>query len=130
MKKDNWFHNLFRHQIAALIAWLVDFGILILLTEVFNIWYITSTTIGGIGGALVNFYISSYWAFSGSKNSLKNQLVKYIMVTIGNLLLNILLIYILTDWLIIDYKLSKVIAGITIAIFYNFLLMRHFVFKK
>ena len=130
MKKDNWLYNLYRHQIAALIAWLADYAILILLTEAFSIWYITSTFIGGVTGALVNFFISSYWAFPGSKNSLKNQLFKYILVTIGNLLLNILFIYLLTDWLLIDYKLSKVIGGITIALFYNFLLMRHFVFKK
>ncbi|PCJ22755.1 MAG: polysaccharide biosynthesis protein GtrA [Flavobacteriales bacterium] len=121
---------IFRHQVAALIGWGVDYTVLILCTEIFSIWYVTSTAVGGVFGALVNFFISSYWVFSKSKNSLKNQLFKYIIVTFGNLILNILFIYLLTDWVNIDYKISKIIAGITIAGLYNFLLMRYFVFKK
>jgi len=129
MKRD-LIYNLFRHQIAGLIATAVDFGILILLTETFNVWYVFSTAAGAISGAITNFYISSSWAFSGSKNSIRNQIYKYLIVSTGSLLLNILFVFLLTDLLYFDYKLSKVITAIFIAFTYNFLLMRYYVFKK
>jgi putative flippase GtrA len=121
---------LFRHQIAGLIATAVDFGALIILTEVFGLWYVYSTATGALLGAITNFFISSYWAFSGSKNSLVNQMWKYIIVSAGSLVLNTLFVYLLTDFLNFDYKISKVITAITIAWTYNFLLMRYYVFKK
>lgn len=130
MKKDFWLYNLFRHQIAGLIATAVDFGVLIILTEFFDVWYVLSTALGALFGAVTNFFISSYWAFSGSKNSLVNQMFKYVIVSAGSLILNTLFVYILTDFLQFDYKISKVITAITIAWTYNFLLMRYYVFKK
>jgi putative flippase GtrA len=130
MKKDRWIYNLFRHQIAGLIATSVDFGILILLTEVFDLWYVFSTAIGALLGATTNFFISSYWAFAGSINSITNQMYKYILVSAGSLALNVLFVYILTDLIHFDYKVSKIIVAITIAWTYNFLLMRYYVFKK
>jgi putative flippase GtrA len=129
MKKD-LIYNLFRHQIAGLVATIIDFGVLILLTETFNVWYVYSTAIGAFAGAITNFYISSYWAFSGSKNSIRNQMYKYLLVSTGSLLLNILFVFLLTDLLHFDYKLSKIITALFIAWTYNFLLMRYFVFKK
>ncbi len=130
MRKDYWLSNLFRHQIAGIVATLADFGVLVILTEVFHIWYVFSTTLGAFAGTLINFFISSYWAFSGSKNSLRNQMFKYSIVSIGSLILNTSFVYLLTDWLLIDYKLSKLVTSIAIGWFYNFLLMRYFVFKK
>jgi len=137
MKKDFWLHSLFRHQVAGLIATMVDFGLLIILKEVFDVWYLYATIIGALFGAITNFFVSSYWAFSGSKNSLKNQMYKYVIVSVGSLILNTLFVYLLTDGLPFiangfgfDYRISKVITAITIAWSYNFLLMRNFVFKK
>ncbi len=131
MSKDHWLYTLFRHQIAGFIATLIDFGVTIFLTEALLVWYVYSNATGAFFGAAANFFISSYWAFAGSKNKLINQLWKYVLVSFGSLVLNTLTVYLLTDWLFeFDYKLSKVIVAITIAWSYNFLLMRYFVFKK
>ncbi len=130
MKKD-FIYNLFRYQIAGFIATLLDFGVTIFLTETLLIWYVYSNATGALVGAVANFFISSYWAFAGSKNKLINQLWKYVVVSFGSLLLNTLCVYLLTDWLFeFDYRISKVIVAISIAWTYNFLLMRYFVFKK
>ncbi len=130
-KKEHWLSNLLRHQIAGFIATIVDFGVTIFLTEVVLIWYVYSNATGAFLGAVANFFISSYWAFAGSKNKLVNQMWKYILVSGGSLLLNTLLVYLFTEWLFkFDYKISKVIVAITIAWTYNFLLMRLYVFKK
>tara|TARA_B100000809_G_scaffold263846_1_gene318087 strand:+ start:2256 stop:2681 length:426 start_codon:yes stop_codon:yes gene_type:complete len=141
MSKENfWLYNFFRHQAAGFIATLADFGVLIFLTEYFDLSfrifsfdipkYSIPVALGALSGAIVSFYISTYWAFPGSKNSLKNQAFKYVMVSAGSLLLNVLFVYLLTDLLSFDYKLSKFITAILIGWGYNFLLMRHYVFKK
>ena len=131
MSKDSWLYTLFRHQIAGFLSTLIDFGVTIFLTEAMLIWYVYSNATGALFGATANFFISSYWAFAGSKNKLINQLWKYVIVSFGSLMLNTLAVYLLTDWMFeFDYKLSKIIVAITLAWSYNFLLMRYFVFKK
>jgi putative flippase GtrA len=130
-KKDFWLYNLFRHQAAGVVATTVDFGTTIILTETFLIWYGYSNAAGAFLGAVVNFFISSFWAFKGSQNKLKNQMYKYALVSSGSLILNTLLVVLLTDSVFeFDYRISKVITAIIIAWTYNFLLMRNYVFKK
>lgn len=129
-KNDFWLHNLFRHQAAGLIATAADFGVFNLLTYVFGVYYLTSNIFAAATGAIVNFIISTTWAFPGSKNSLKNQIFKYIIVSLGSLILNTFFVYLLTDIGTLNPNYSKVITAIFIAWTYNFLLMRYYVFKK
>ncbi|MEJ6736388.1 MAG: GtrA family protein [Flavobacteriales bacterium] len=130
-KKDFWLYNLFRHQAAGITATVIDFGITIFLTETFLLWYGYSNATGAFSGAIINFFISSFWAFKGSKNKLKNQMYKYAIVSTGSLILNTVLVVLLTDSALhFDYRVSKVITAAFIAWTYNFLLMRNYVFKK
>lgn len=119
-----------RYQVAAIIATMFDFFVLIALTELFDVWYVTSTAIGAFCGALTNFIICRNWAFVNSSNNLVNQVYKYILVSLGSLILNTLFVYLLTDFANINYSISKIIAAITIAIFYNFTLQKYYVFKQ
>ena len=129
-KNDFWLHNLLRHQAAGFIATVADFGTFNLLTYVVGIYYVTSNVFAAAIGAVVNFIISTTWAFPGSKNSLRNQMAKYVLVSLGSLVLNTLFVYLLTDFGKLLPNISKVITAIIIASTYNFLLMRYFVFKK
>jgi putative flippase GtrA len=129
-KKDFWLKNLFRHQLAGAIAFFVDFLVFVVLMDTLGLHHAPATAIGALVGALINFLISSFWAFSGSKNSLKNQLFKYILVSTGSIILNTLFLVIFTDLFGFDPKLSKLVTAILVGSFYNFLLMRNFVFKK
>lgn len=129
-KKDFWLKSLFRHQVAGAIAFLVDFVVFVILTDLLNLWYVPATALGALVGAVLNFTLSTSWAFSGSKNSLKNQMFKYVIVSAGSILLNTLFVYLLTDFLSFDAKLSKLITAVLVGSIYNFLLMKKFVFKK
>lgn len=119
-----------RYQVAAIIATMVDFFVLIILTELFDVWYVTSTAVGAFCGALTNFIICRYWAFVNSSNNLANQAVKYTIVSAGSLILNTLFVYLLTDFAGVTYSISKIITAIIIAIFYNFTLQKYYVFKQ
>jgi putative flippase GtrA len=129
-KKDYWLTNLFRHQMAGALAFLIDFVVFVILTDLLNLWYVPATAIGALVGAIINFTLSTYWAFSGSKNSLKNQIFKYVLVSGGSIVLNTLLVYLFTDFLNFDEKLSKLVTAVLVGSIYNFLLMRNYVFKK
>ncbi len=126
----NWFISLFKFQIAGFLATILDFSTLIFLTEIFHVWYVASTAIAAFFGAIINFLICKYWAFVGSKNNIANQITKYAIVSLGSLILNTLLVYLLTNFCQFDYKISKIITAIFIAISYNFLLQKYYVFKK
>lgn len=130
MKKESWFISFFRYQVAAITATLVDFLVLILLTEVFNVWYVYSTAIGALAGAIVNFNLCRYWAFCNSKNKFKHQVFRYVLVSAGSLVLNTFFVFIFTDFAHINYSISKVITALMVAFFYNYTLQRFFVFKK
>lgn len=129
-KKKLLQNSFFKYQIAAITATIVDFIVLVLLTEVLEIWYVYSTTLGALTGAIINFNLCRFWAFSNSKNKFKHQVFRYFLVSSGSLVLNTLFVYVLTDFAHINYSISKVITVLSIAIFYNYTLQKHFVFKK
>ena len=109
-KKDFWLYNLFRLQAAGLAGTAVDFGFTLLLTNVFLIWVGYSNFLGALAGAIVNFIISSYWAFAGSKNKLVKQMWKYIIVSLGSAILNTVLVVLFTEkWFQFDLVISKIV---------------------
>ena len=50
-KKDFWLTTLFRHQLTGGIAYVIDFSVLVALTELLDLWYVASTAIAGLVGA-------------------------------------------------------------------------------
>ncbi|MCB9334580.1 MAG: GtrA family protein [Flavobacteriales bacterium] len=125
-----FFISFFQYSAAAIIATMVDFFTLIVLTEFFDVWYVASTAIGALFGAMTNFLVCRYWAFANSSNNLSNQIFKYILVSTGSMCLNTLFVFLLTDLTNINYAISKTITAILVAVFYNFTLQKYFVFKQ
>ena len=129
MNRKNFFEFL-RAQIAAFIGTLIDYSIFFLLKDLADIWYIYANIVGASMGAISNFLIGRYWAFKVPYGAVKEQASKYMLVSLGSLLLNTTGIYVLTEWTQLNATLSKVIIGIIVAISFNYVLQKHFVFKK
>lgn len=128
--KKSFFISFFQYSAAAIIATFVDFFTLIVFTEFLNVWYVASTATGALLGAITNFLICKYWAFANASNKLTEQILKYILVSGGSLVLNTLFVYLLTEFAEVNYTISKTITALIVAIFYNFLLQKYFVFKQ
>ncbi len=109
---------------------MVDFGVFFLLKDVFHIWYVYATAIGALTGAITNFILCRNWAFSAREKKLVNQIGRYIMVSLGSLLLNTILVYVITELFKIHENYSRVMTAILVAVTYNFTLQKYFVFKK
>ena len=91
---DNWFIQLFRYCFVGGLAFIVDYGLLVLLTEVCGLHYLISATIF-------------------RKSKLENKWAEFIVFAIIGVIglgLNNLLLYLFTDIIHIHYMISKLIT--------------------
>jgi len=91
---------------------LINFVFYISLTELFGLWYVFSSIIGFVASAIFNFTANKFWTFRNGDNG-KNaviQLIKFFTVTVSGLLIHTILIYLITDIVGFDYRLSWIIA--------------------
>lgn len=130
MKINTFLFSFFRYQIAAIIATGIDFGVYFLLKDGFHVWYVVATAVGAFSGAVVNFIICRNWAFAAKETKITLQASKYIIVSAGSLLLNTLLVFVFTNYFLLHENYSRVITAIFVAVTYNFLLQKYFVFKR
>lgn len=121
-------------QVSAFIGGITDYGIMVFITEVFHVHYTISIAIGGIVGAVVNFSLNKGWTFLSKdvpyKNTIRKQLLKFVVVVINSILLKSSGTYFITTFLRIDYKISRIMIDLCVSLLFNFTLQKHWVFKK
>jgi dolichol-phosphate mannosyltransferase len=61
------------HLSCIFTAFFINYGLLILLTELFNVPYMISNLIGIAVGSAVNFLASHFWVFQHNKPLFKNE---------------------------------------------------------
>jgi len=116
-------------QANSLISSVVDFLVTVMLVELFSVWYLTASVIGTVSGGITNFCIGRNWVFGASEGKPLPQAVKYLMVWVGNLLLNAGGVFLLTQYGQVNYVLSKVLTALVVGFTYNFFLQKKFVFR-
>jgi putative flippase GtrA len=114
---------------AALIAGsLADFLVTIILKEVFHCWYVEANMAGNIVGAIAQFILCRNWAFNAGNQKVNFQIFKFIIVWIGNIILSAAGVYLLTNYLAINYIISKTIVSALLGLTYNYFLQKKYVF--
>jgi putative flippase GtrA len=117
-------------QISAFIGGLVDYFSMIFFTEVVGIFYTNSIVISGLIGAVVNFSINRNWTFQTKNSNLKWQLTKFSVVVLGSIFFKSTGTYLLTNYLEIDYKITRILVDAIVSFGYNYPVQRFWVFKK
>lgn len=117
-------------QVSAFTGGLLDYSVMILCTEMLHIHYTISIAIGGIIGAVANFSVNRYWTFGASQTPVGNQLVKFVFVVAGSIALKSSGTYLFTNWLNLDYKLTRIMVDIIVSLSFNYVLQKYWVFKK
>lgn len=121
-------------QISAFTGGIVDYGLMIFITEVFNIHYYFSIIISGSIGAIINFSLNKTWTFRAKdhpyQHSTQVQLIKFIVVVGNSILLKSGGTFLVTNFLHIDYKISRIIVDLIVSLAFNFTLQKYWVFKK
>ena len=118
-----------RSQVAAFISTCVDYLTVITLTEIAGLWYIYSNVFGALLGAITNFSLGRHWTIKAQTGAVGNQAFKYALVSLGSVCLNTFGLFALKEWGNVNYIVAKIIVGILIAVCFNYVLQKHFVFK-
>lgn len=128
---DNPLVQLLRYAFVGGIAFIVDFGVLALLTESMEMPYLLSACFGFIGGLTANYLLSIHWVFNKQTSESKDVIIDFILFTIIGVVglgLNALIMWIATEKFESHYLLSKIIS--TIIVFgWNFLGRRALISK-
>ena len=116
-------------QIASIIATGVDFGVTFLLLRFTGVFVVACGAAGTLCGGATHFLISRNWVFQAQEGRWAAQLNRYVLVWVGNFLLNVSGLWLLTHYTGLNGMLAKVLTAVTVAIGYNYVLQKRFVFK-
>lgn len=118
-----------RYNASAYTATFFDYGMFLFCLEILNIYYPIATFIGATTGATVAFLLGRNWTFRNKDEVITKQSMKFLAVVAGSILLNTLGVYLVTEYIGINEKISKIIVAVFVGVGYNFPMQRYFVFK-
>jgi putative flippase GtrA len=141
MAHDNLLQKLFRNQtnktwvqflryiLVGGIVFIIDFGSLFILTEVFGIYYLISAALAFTLGLIANYFLSISWVFNIRILTKKHfEFGVFALIGIIGLFFNEVLIWVLTEDQGINYLISKIFTSILI-LFWNFYARKFILFR-
>lgn len=128
-RTDNSFIQLFRYTLVGGLAFIVDFGLLFVFTDIFGIYYLISAALAFLSGLTTNYILSIVWVFN--KRRLRNRSVEFGifgLIGIVGLGFNELFIWFFTEQVHLHYLMSKIIATGVVYI-WNFSVRKFMLFR-
>jgi putative flippase GtrA len=116
-------------QIASLAASIVDYWCTVIGVELVGLWYVWASALGTIIGGITNFSLGRNWVFRQKERARHRQMIKYLVVWMGYLLLTTCGVFLLTHYTHLNYIFSKVSVSLVMAVSYNYPLQKKFVFR-
>ena len=112
-------------------AFLIDYLVMIFLTEVFSINYLISSVISFCTSVIYNYIMSIVWVFEVDEEKSKTQtFAMFIILSIIGLLINTVVMWLLVDGTdLMPYTIAKIIATAVVMV-YNFISRKIFLEKK
>jgi len=121
-----------RHQVAAVVATMADFGAMVVLVELTRLSPPSATVLSAVLGGVVNFTLARLWAFRElHRGSVASQATRYGFVSLGGALLNagLLAIALRLGSDAVPYVLARVGVSILVSFFYTYPMHTRFVFR-
>ena len=110
--------------VVGVIAFIIDFGVMVFLTEVFAVPYLISTTIAFTVSVIFNYVASMRYVFVRKDDmSRRREFIIFVLLSVIGLVLNDVFMWLLVDFFFIDYRISKIITTVLVAI-WNFVSRR------
>lgn len=111
------FHSLFKYVVSGGSAACVNLGTLYVLTEYGRLHYLQSAMLSFTAAFFVSFLLQKFWTFRNMNREMMHwQMAGFLGVSLVNLFLNTLLIYVLVEYLQLWYVASAIVSGALLAI--------------
>lgn len=118
--------QIMKFGVVGVIAFVIDFGVMVFLTEVFGIDPVISATVSFIISVIFNYAASMRYVFSHREGmSRTREFVIFVVLSAIGLGINDLLIWAGTDLASFDYRLVKIFATAVVMI-WNFVTRKIF----
>lgn len=125
------FNQLIKFGLVGGIAFIIDYGIMVFLTEVFKVPSLISAAISFTVSVIFNYIASVKWVFDvdKEKNSKAKELIVFIILSVIGLGINELIMWIMDKKFGIYYMISKIVATIVVMC-YNFITRKLFLERR
>lgn len=111
---------------VGVLCFLIDYGILNVLTEYAKVYYLLSATISFSVSVIVNYVLSTLFVFDVDKeHSRVRDLLLFVVFSVIGLGLTAGIMKLGVDWLAFDYRLVKIVAT-AIVMVYSFVTRKLF----
>lgn len=118
--------QIMKFGIIGVIAFAIDYGLLIFLTEAFGIEYLVSATISFTVSVVFNYVASMRYVFAHKEGmSRRREFIVFVVLSAVGLGINNVCLWAGTDLMGVDYRLSK-IAVTAIVMVWNFITRKLF----
>ena len=115
--------------IVGVIAFLIDYGLMVALTEFFGVPYLISNTISFTVSVVFNYVASMRYVFERRDDmSRHREFIIFVVLSIIGLILNDLFMWLFVSVWFIDYHIAKIIVTVLVAI-WNFVTRKIFLEK-
>jgi putative flippase GtrA len=115
----------FRFLVVGAVSVTVDAGLLYILHGRLGMWLPPATALSFLAGFIVNFALNRQWSF-GATGTLHRQLVRYLALVGGNLLVTVALVQAIT-WLGVSYLIAKILTTAALSAV-NYVISRKYIF--
>ena len=131
MKNINFlFIQMFKFLIVGTLAFLIDYSLMMILTNYFYVYYLISSSISFSISLIFNYLCSMTFVFKRDENiSRKNEIIIFICLSCIGLLINQISMFIFVDIFYVTISFSKILSTI-IVMLWNFVTRKIFLEKK
>ncbi len=129
LKKTNLLTQGLRYGVAAFGGFAADYVTLLMLKEWFGLHYLIAVPIAFVVGLAVNYLIGIWFVFRRGRLKIHHELALFLIISLLALAVTEGSMYLFTGILKIDYRFSRIIAGVLTYLF-NFFTRRSILYKQ
>jgi len=123
------FRQFLKFCLVGTLGAIIDIGGLYVLVEFAGVHYLAGAAISFTLAVINNYFLNKYWTFQNKSKNHAKQFTCFLLVSIGGLLINLGIMYLLVEVFLAWYLLAKIMASI-IVLFWNFLMNKHVTFRQ
>ena len=120
--------QLIKFGIVGVVATIIDFGVLMLLTEIGGVDILVASAVSFSASVVVNYILSMMFVFKGGNGNKVKEFFIFVLLSIGGLIINQFVMWLGTEIFSIYYLWVKIFSCIFVPV-YNFI-TRKFLLEK